>query len=55
METFKGLGYPQVEDPINGAGIGPFITPGSVDPVTHTTEVILEWPIWVRVFRLDPT
>ncbi|GLI73791.1 hypothetical protein PoHVEF18_002020 [Penicillium ochrochloron] len=36
METFKGLGYPQVEDPINGAGIGPFVTPGSVDPVTHT-------------------
>lgn len=35
LETFKGLGYPQVEDPINGAGIGPFVTPGSVDPVTH--------------------
>lgn len=36
METFEGLGYPQVEDPINGAGTGPFVTPGAIDPVTHT-------------------
>ncbi|KAJ5653789.1 CAZyme family AA3 [Penicillium lividum] len=36
MDTFKTLGYPQVEDPINGAGTGPFVSPGAVDPVTHT-------------------
>lgn len=36
METFKNLGYPQVEDPIRGAGTGPFVSPGAVDPVTHT-------------------
>ncbi|KAJ5883825.1 uncharacterized protein N7473_010711 [Penicillium subrubescens] len=36
LETFKGLGYPQVEDLINGARIGPFVTPGSIDPVTNT-------------------
>ncbi|CAI7611421.1 unnamed protein product [Penicillium discolor] len=36
MDTFKALGYPQVDDPINGAGTGPFVSPGAVDPVTHT-------------------
>ncbi|KAF7173986.1 hypothetical protein CNMCM5623_006253 [Aspergillus felis] len=36
FETFKNLGYPQVEDPIRGAGTGPFVSPGAVDPVTHT-------------------
>ncbi|KAJ5745833.1 CAZyme family AA3 [Penicillium odoratum] len=36
MDTFKTLGYPQVEDPINGAGTGPFVSPGAVDPITHT-------------------
>ncbi|CAL5866049.1 uncharacterized protein PFLUO_LOCUS256 [Penicillium psychrofluorescens] len=36
METFKTLGYPQVDDPINGAGTGPFVTPGAVDLTTHT-------------------
>ncbi|PKX98446.1 GMC family oxidoreductase [Aspergillus novofumigatus IBT 16806] len=36
METFRNLGYPQVEDPIRGAGTGPFVSPGAVDPVTHT-------------------
>ncbi|GFF38905.1 choline dehydrogenase [Aspergillus udagawae] len=36
LETFKNLGYPQVEDPIRGAGTGPFVSPGAVDPVTHT-------------------
>lgn len=36
LETFKGLGYPQVEDPINGAGTGPFVPPAAIDPVTHT-------------------
>lgn len=35
-ESFKALGYPQNEDPINGAGTGPFISPAAVDPVTHT-------------------
>ncbi len=28
--------YPQVEDPINGAGTGPFIPSAAIDPVTHT-------------------
>lgn len=36
MESFKALGHPQTEDPINGAGTGPFISPSAVDPVTHT-------------------
>lgn len=36
MESFKALGYPQTEDPINGAGTGPFISPSAVDPATHT-------------------
>ncbi|KAJ5766322.1 uncharacterized protein N7511_003938 [Penicillium nucicola] len=36
METFKSLGYPQDEDPINGGCAGPFVSPGAVDPVTHT-------------------
>ncbi|KAJ5725511.1 CAZyme family AA3 [Penicillium malachiteum] len=36
MQTFEGLGYPQIEDPVNGAGLGPFVTPGAIDPVTHT-------------------
>jgi choline dehydrogenase-like flavoprotein len=36
MDTFKTLGYPQDEDPINGACTGPFLGPGAVDPVTHT-------------------
>ncbi|KAJ6123998.1 CAZyme family AA3 [Penicillium samsonianum] len=36
MNTFKTLGYPQADDPINGAGTGPFVSPGAVDPVTHT-------------------
>jgi choline dehydrogenase-like flavoprotein len=36
MESFKELGYPHVEDPIAGAGTGPFVAPGAVDPVTHT-------------------
>ncbi|RHZ44432.1 GMC family oxidoreductase [Aspergillus thermomutatus] len=36
LETFKNLEYPQVEDPIRGAGTGPFVSPGAVDPVTHT-------------------
>ncbi|KAL4965816.1 GMC family oxidoreductase [Aspergillus stella-maris] len=34
--AFESLGWPQTEDPINGAGTGPFVTPGLVDPVTHT-------------------
>lgn len=36
MESFKALGYPQTEDPINGAGTGPFVSPSAVDPATHT-------------------
>ncbi|KAJ5527723.1 CAZyme family AA3 [Penicillium frequentans] len=36
MGSFKELGYPQVEDPVAGAGTGPFVSPGAVDPVTHT-------------------
>ncbi|OBT67941.1 hypothetical protein VE03_02500 [Pseudogymnoascus sp. 23342-1-I1] len=36
LETFKALGYPQIEDPIKGAGTGPFVSPGAVDPITHT-------------------
>lgn len=36
MKTFKALGYPQIEDPANGAGLGPFVTPGSIDPATHS-------------------
>ncbi|KAJ5291236.1 CAZyme family AA3 [Penicillium angulare] len=36
MQTFEKLGYPQIEDPVNGAGVGPFVTPGAIDPTTHT-------------------
>ncbi|KAJ5542443.1 hypothetical protein N7535_004863 [Penicillium sp. DV-2018c] len=36
MDTFKALGYPQDDDPINGACTGPFVTPGAIDPITHT-------------------
>ncbi|OBT84043.1 hypothetical protein VE02_09042 [Pseudogymnoascus sp. 03VT05] len=36
LGTFKALGYSQVEDPIKGAGTGPFVSPGAVDPTTHT-------------------
>jgi choline dehydrogenase-like flavoprotein len=36
LKTFKALGYPQVEDPIKGSGIGPFVNPGAIDPITHT-------------------
>lgn len=36
LNTFKALGYSQVEDPIKGAGTGPFVSPGAVDPATHT-------------------
>lgn len=36
METFRTLGYPQDEDPINGACTGPFVSPGIVDPATRT-------------------
>jgi hypothetical protein len=36
METFEGLGYPQIKDRINGTGTGPFVIPGTIDPVTHT-------------------
>jgi choline dehydrogenase-like flavoprotein len=36
METFKTLGYPQDEDPINGKCTGPFLPPSAIDPVTHT-------------------
>lgn len=36
FDTFKNLGYPQKGDPINGQGTGPFVTPGAIDPVTHT-------------------
>ncbi|KAL4937821.1 hypothetical protein BDV06DRAFT_226607 [Aspergillus oleicola] len=35
-KAFESLGWPQTEDPIKGAGAGPFVTPGLVDPVTHT-------------------
>ncbi|CAI7656416.1 unnamed protein product [Penicillium pancosmium] len=36
MESFKTLGYSQTEDPINGAGKGPFVSPSAVDQTTHT-------------------
>ncbi|KAJ5143707.1 CAZyme family AA3 [Penicillium bovifimosum] len=36
MDAFKALGYPQDEDPINGACTGPFVCPGAIDPATHT-------------------
>lgn len=36
FDAFKSLGYPQNGDPINGQGTGPFVTPGAIDPVTHT-------------------
>lgn len=36
FDTFENLGYPQKGDPINGHGTGPFVTPGAIDPVTHT-------------------
>ncbi|KAL2810035.1 hypothetical protein BJX63DRAFT_403355 [Aspergillus granulosus] len=34
--AFESLGWPQTEDPIKGAGSGPFVTPGLVNPSTHT-------------------
>ncbi|KAL4994047.1 hypothetical protein BDV10DRAFT_199068 [Aspergillus recurvatus] len=34
--AFEELGWPQTEDPIKGAGTGPFVNPGAVDPVTKT-------------------
>ncbi|KAL1963012.1 hypothetical protein VTN77DRAFT_8760 [Rasamsonia byssochlamydoides] len=36
LETFKNLGFPLTEDPINGAGKGAFINPSAVDPNTRT-------------------
>ena len=36
FETLEALGYPQTEDPINGAGTGPFVSLGAVDPKSHT-------------------
>ncbi|KFY63367.1 hypothetical protein V496_03996 [Pseudogymnoascus sp. VKM F-4515 (FW-2607)] len=36
LETFKALGYSQIEDPIKGAGTGPFVSLSAVDPITHT-------------------
>ncbi|KAL4877431.1 putative aryl-alcohol dehydrogenase [Aspergillus karnatakaensis] len=51
--AFEALGWPQKDDPINGAGTGPFVTPGLVDPSTHTrshagvaylTPVVLQRP-----------
>ncbi|KAL3478513.1 hypothetical protein BJX99DRAFT_269189 [Aspergillus californicus] len=36
MQAFESLGWGQREDPIKGDGVGPFVTPGSVDPATHT-------------------
>ncbi|PWY89218.1 putative aryl-alcohol dehydrogenase [Aspergillus heteromorphus CBS 117.55] len=36
FETFQSLGYPSSADPIKGGGIGPFVSPGAVDPATHT-------------------
>lgn len=36
LKSFKALGYSQIEDPIKGAGTGPFVSPGAVDPITHT-------------------
>jgi choline dehydrogenase-like flavoprotein len=36
MESFKALGYPQTEDPINGAGTGPFVSPSAVNRARHT-------------------
>lgn len=36
LETFKNLGFELTDDPIKGAGVGPFINPGAIDPETHT-------------------
>ncbi|KAL5044804.1 hypothetical protein BDW71DRAFT_215449 [Aspergillus fruticulosus] len=36
FRAFEELGWPQTEDPIKGAGTGPFVNPGAVDPVTKT-------------------
>jgi hypothetical protein len=37
LRAFEALGWPQTEDPIKGGPVvGPFVTPGAVDPVTHT-------------------
>lgn len=36
LETFKNLGFELTEDPIKGGGVGAFISPGTIDPVTHT-------------------
>lgn len=36
LRAFENLGWPQTEDPIKGAGVGPFVTPGAIDPATRT-------------------
>ncbi|KAL4919247.1 hypothetical protein BDW62DRAFT_47161 [Aspergillus aurantiobrunneus] len=36
LRAFESLGWPQKEDPIKGAGAGPFVNPGAVDPASHT-------------------
>lgn len=36
LRAFESLGWPQTEDPIKGAGVGPFVTPGAIDPATRT-------------------
>ncbi|KAL4888789.1 hypothetical protein BDV59DRAFT_205779 [Aspergillus ambiguus] len=36
LRAFESLGWPQKEDPIKGAGAGPFVNPGAIDPATHT-------------------
>ncbi|KAL2794656.1 GMC oxidoreductase-domain-containing protein [Aspergillus keveii] len=37
LRAFEALGWPQTEDPIKGGpAVGPFVTPGAVDPATHT-------------------
>jgi choline dehydrogenase-like flavoprotein len=37
LRAFEALGWPQTEDPIKGGpAVGPFVTPGAVDQVTHT-------------------
>ncbi|KAJ0422841.1 hypothetical protein BJY00DRAFT_310847 [Aspergillus carlsbadensis] len=37
LRAFEALGWPQTEDPIKGGpAVGPFVTPGAIDPITHT-------------------
>ncbi|KAL2871171.1 GMC family oxidoreductase [Aspergillus lucknowensis] len=68
FKAFESMGWPQTENPIKGAGAGPFVNSGAVDPATHarshagsaylTREVLQRRSLRIvtgaRAFRLRP-